>query len=244
MKDQYFGDVHDFRKYGLLRQLCGPEKLTLGICWMLTKSDARRDGEFRAYLDGPDKFRECDGELFDWLKNEVKVESDRCIARIEQSSLLPNAVFHSRFLTDDEADRSNYFAECDKTMFGRDVVFFDPDNGLEVRIKKGRRDSKKYVYWDELQQAFRAGSSVLIYQHFRRKKRDEFITGVVEELRKKIEAPGVFTFRTPHVLFLLAAQERHMAGFRELSRSIDKRWLPIRARQSPQFVAQEYAIQT
>jgi hypothetical protein len=51
MKDQYFGDVNDYRKYGLLRALAGVSGLPLGICWMLTARDGRSDGEFRRYLD-------------------------------------------------------------------------------------------------------------------------------------------------------------------------------------------------
>jgi hypothetical protein len=242
MKNQYFGDVNDFRKYGLLRQLCRPDKLTLGVCWMLTETDGRRDGEFRTYLGRPEKYRECDGELFDWLKEEVSVDGDRCVARIENTALLPNAIFYSRLLTDDGIARRTYFAECAATFLGQDLVFFDPDNGIEVGIEKGRRGSKKYVYWDELRQAFSAGSSVLIYQHFRREQRDAFIARMAQALQRELGAPGVFSFRTPHVLFLLAAQERHVTGFRELTQWIEKRWPPIRAKRSPQFVAQEHPI--
>jgi hypothetical protein len=50
---------------------------------------------------------------------------------------------------------------------GRDLVFFDPDNGIEVLSKPcGGRDSSKYVYWDELQETYRSGQSVLVYQIF------------------------------------------------------------------------------
>jgi len=35
MKNQYFGDINDYRKYGLLR--CFAEAgLNIGVCWMLT----------------------------------------------------------------------------------------------------------------------------------------------------------------------------------------------------------------
>jgi hypothetical protein len=46
MKDQYFGDINDFRKYGLLRLLCVSDRLRLGVCWMLTDTDSRTDGSF------------------------------------------------------------------------------------------------------------------------------------------------------------------------------------------------------
>jgi hypothetical protein len=31
MKDQYFGDINDYRNYGLLRLLCGSSALSLSI---------------------------------------------------------------------------------------------------------------------------------------------------------------------------------------------------------------------
>ena len=68
MKDQYFGDVNDFRKYALLRSLVIPDGLRLGVCWMLTESDGKPDGNFLAYLFKPKTYRNIDPELFDWLK--------------------------------------------------------------------------------------------------------------------------------------------------------------------------------
>jgi hypothetical protein len=50
MKDQYFGDVNDYRKYGLLRALSSVTRLPIGVCWLLTGPDSRSDGEFRRYL--------------------------------------------------------------------------------------------------------------------------------------------------------------------------------------------------
>lgn len=244
MKNQYFGDENDFRKYGLLRLLCRPQKLTLGVCWMLTEPDVRRDGEFRTYLDGPGIYRECDSALFDWLKEKEEVRGDRNVANIEKTDLLPNTVFYSQPLIDDAIARGNYFAECAAKFHGLDLVFFDPDNGIEVKIKKGCRKSSKYVYWDELREAFSVGSSVLIYQHFPHEQPDEFTARMVQSLRQKLGAPGVFSFRTPRVLFLLAAQERHVTGFRESIQGIEKRWPPTRAKQRPQFLAQEHAICT
>jgi len=35
MKHQYFGDVSDYRKYGLLRGIQRHTNLRLGVCWML-----------------------------------------------------------------------------------------------------------------------------------------------------------------------------------------------------------------
>src|SRR5580700_5791922 len=112
MKNQYFGDVNDFRKYGLLRILMGAEDMQIGVCWMLTENDHRTDGRFLSYLGQPEEYRDRDPELFDWLKRVVEVDNERRISRIEGSSLLGNAVFHSRILTDRRDARREYFTEC------------------------------------------------------------------------------------------------------------------------------------
>lgn len=225
MKDQYFGDVNDFRKYGLLRALVLPERLRLGVCWMLTEPDGRTDGNFLAYLGKPKTYRRSDAELFDWLKQVIDAEQDRRTTRIEESALLGSASFQSNILTDRESERDRYFSECAQRFTGCDLVFFDPDTGLEIRsTSRGCKDSRKYLYWHEVCNTFNAGSSALIYQHFIRENRAGYIARMTDELRERTRARTVFSFRTPHVLFLLASQERHATGFRKSLAAIRSDW--------------------
>jgi hypothetical protein len=44
MKNQYFGDINDYRKYGLLRMLQSSGGGRLLVAWMLTPDDGSRDG--------------------------------------------------------------------------------------------------------------------------------------------------------------------------------------------------------
>jgi hypothetical protein len=44
MKNQYFGDINDYRKYGLLRGLSNRGEIRTAVCWMLTTDDGRGDG--------------------------------------------------------------------------------------------------------------------------------------------------------------------------------------------------------
>jgi len=235
VKDQYFGDVNDFRKHGLLRLLTGQGRLCLGICWMLTEPDRRTDGRFLAYLDQSEKYRHCDPELFDWFVKVVSGEKDRRTARIEASNLLGLSVFQSKTLTDNEDQRDDYFSECSRLFGDCDLVFFDPDNGLEVpSIRRGRKRSRKYLYWDEVCNTFAAGASVLIYQHFPHVNHSTFIARLVSELNHRISAEAIFSFKTPYVLFLLASQVRHVDGFRTRLVRIQSAWGPL------QIVAQEH----
>lgn len=227
MKNQYFGDVNDYRKYGLLRLLTIPDRLRLGVCWMLTADDGRTDGRFRSYLSQPNKYRHHDPDLFDCLKQVVGQEHDLCTARIEQSGLLGQAAFQSTLLADCRESRIDYFSECATRFADCDLVFFDPDNGLEIKQKRpGHKNSCKFLFWDEVCSAFRAGASVLVYQHFPRKKRDPYVASIADTMRECTGAAAIFSYRTPRVLFLLAAQERHAAGFRGQLAAIHSGWGP------------------
>jgi hypothetical protein len=85
------------------------------------------------------------------------------------------------------------------------------NEGIEVdSVKRGARNSAKYVYWSELQAAYGRGHSVLVYQHFRRVKRELFVASQTACLAEKLASTHVAAFKTAHVVFLLAVQPRHV----------------------------------
>src|SRR5947207_1311979 len=74
MKNQYVGDVRDFGKYGLLRNLAGmgtDDPWCLGVNWYLTPDDASRDGVHTSYLDIPipNQYRAADQDLLHGLRS-------------------------------------------------------------------------------------------------------------------------------------------------------------------------------
>lgn len=105
MKDQYFGDINDYRKYGLLRLLCPPGGLSLGVVWMLTAADGRPDGGRITYLRQPEVFRGFDPALFDHLQEAVLCRQRRRVACAEQSGLFAGAKFINREFTDAAGER-------------------------------------------------------------------------------------------------------------------------------------------
>jgi hypothetical protein len=101
-------------------------------------------------------------------------------------------------------------SQASKVLADTDLISFDPDNGIEVgSVAKGRRNSSKYVYRDELAATYRSGHSLLIYQHFQRKKRESFIRDVANDLRRIAVDAEIWAIRTSHVVFMLAIQPRH-----------------------------------
>jgi len=225
MKNQYFGDINDYRKYGLLRGLQHATQCNLLVAWMLTPNDGGGDGRFRTYLNDA-SYRCYDSELFDWLYDQlIRQQQAPRVSLIEESKLLPRTTYYSEVVPDGREERKKWREGLFEVAQNVDLVFLDPDNGIEVPSKPvGRKGSSKYVTWDELQGLLNAGCSLLIYQHFPRKRRELFIKYIVSKLRQHTKACLVKAFRTPSVLFLLAAQNRHADCFRGATPSVLKRW--------------------
>jgi hypothetical protein len=62
-------------------------------------------------------------------------------------------------------------------------MFFDPDNCFEVPSKpRSHRGSSKYVYWSEVEETFRMGHSVIVFQHFSREERTARLRRLLDQL--------------------------------------------------------------
>lgn len=223
MKEQYVGDVNDYRKYALLRALAG-EGRGIGVCWMLTPPDGGADGNKVDYLQQTEWAR-FDPPLFQLLRSIVGKPCRRRLIEIEESDILPSAVYFGRVLTDVREERGRYFDEARHKFKYCDLVFFDPDNGLEVASKpKGHRHSAKYIYWDEISAVYAAGQSVLVYQHFPRQNRRAFIDRLAGRFGDETPGATLWAFCTAHVAFLLAAHPRQREALSMRVREAAVRW--------------------
>ncbi|MCX6132969.1 MAG: hypothetical protein NTU47_04055 [Ignavibacteriales bacterium] len=227
MKNQYFGDINDYKKYGLLRILSDEGRMRTGVCWMLTQDDGGTHGSKTKYLKDPRKWRHYDPDLFDFLVQQMDPVRARGVGDISRSQIVSNAIYFNEILTDDRMERKKYF----ENVLGGfsqnlDLIFFDPDIGFEVNSKPvGRKGSSKYVYWDELKAAYDAGHSLLVYQHFPQfALREPFIARLTSELQKNIGAKGVIAFKTSNVLFFLAVQERHKVRMEGCAKRVVSAW--------------------
>jgi hypothetical protein len=224
VKDQYFGDVNDYRKYGLLRVLVRASGLRLLVSWMLTPDDGGSDGGFRRYLQEPCSLRACDPVLFDALA-DLTSGPTRAVSLIEASGLLPHATFFRDFVPDDRLGRARFGSRLVAASADADLVFLDPDNGIEVASKPvGYRGSSKYVAWKELDALWAVGKSLLIYQHFPRRQRAAFSSALSAHFQARTSAPYLNAFRTPHVLFVLVAQAAHQAALAASTRDGLEAW--------------------
>ena len=180
MQNRYVGDVGDYGKYALLRALCQPEPMiTLAVIWCLFPNESfNNDGRHIHYLRDK-RFAQLDRILYSKLANII-FQDRRSITAIGDSECLPASTV---FCTDPIAtvdgasggprERLRYRAEWLEACLRRtrecELVFLDPDNGLEIAsIPKHHPKGGKYVYWDELSRFWQRGNPLLIYHHLNR----------------------------------------------------------------------------
>ena len=225
MKNQYFGDVYDYVKYGLLRQLNCRGRVSAVVCWMLTENVDRRDGNRVNYLQEPEEWRAFDPPVFDCLRTAVIDRKERNIRAVEESGLLSNTSFYSPLLTDGADERRGYFDGFLKFSRGKELVFFDPDNGLEIKsVKYGRKGASRYLFLREVSQSFCAGHSLLVYQHMPPKPRGPFISDLASRLMRETGSESVYVFHTQRVAFFLVPQSEQQRQFAEIASRVHINW--------------------
>ena len=176
MQDRFVGDVGDFGKYGLLNALCLSEKadkgpkLSLGVVWHFVP-----EGVQIRYLEDTDRnkkdFGDCEQKLKLWEALRAIVEKDKrgrkSVASIEKDGILPSdTVFFSEQVPSNRNQREVWLQKALDATARCDVLFLDPDNGLEPKSKPGR----KHVFLKELKGFWRKGQrDLVIYHHLGRK---------------------------------------------------------------------------
>ena len=181
MQDPYAADIGDFGKYGLLRWVCGLDQSTrrfaLAVNWYLYHERTKNnDGRFVDYLDGASPVNRnlirCDPVLADEMR--AIIQRGRSVASVEQSTALQEGtLYHSEPLSFEDvsvrerlAHRQAWLAGAFERLSGGEIVFFDPDNGLEVKsVPRTRSKGPKYVFCDELLPYWERGQSLVVYQH-------------------------------------------------------------------------------
>lgn len=214
MKNQYTGDIGDYTKLGLLRAI---EKsgFSIGLNWYLTPDEPERsktvnDGKYIAYLkkacDVPDK------KLYSALKQIVE-NGTRSVAEIERANLFQNTLFCNKML--EAKNRDEWHLEALKNLGHQEVVFLDPDNGLEVKsTKPGSKNGNKYATYKEAADYYASGATIIIYNHRDRKPENTYLErffrfkGMEETKSAKMFYLRASRYSVRDYLFLV--QERHL----------------------------------
>ncbi len=223
MKNQYFGDINDYMKYGLLRTINKASNLQQLVAWMLTPNDDKTDGKFIEYLSEPSKWNKYDPPLYDELARLV--DGERKVSLIESAGILGGCRYFSEIVPDSAKNRQEWFTNLQAASVSSDIVFLDPDNGIEINSKPyGRKDSSKFLYWREIKSLWESGKSLLIYQHFIREKRESYIQRMLQVLDDETQGSTVQAFATPRVLFMLALQPHHQEHHEAIASAVNSSW--------------------
>lgn len=199
MQNKYVADVGDYGKYALLKSLCSRDLRCL-VVWYLTDEDANdTDGKFREYLDN-EKFRNAEPRIFDALKKMSSSIDGRNIGAFKTESILSNRTdyyeaelsYRGISFGDRRRIRDEWRKAAVEISKKADLVFLDPDNGLEVKSRGPlSKMGAKYATVEEVQAFLGNDKSVVLYQH---RNRLGNIKDQVEEVFKRLAIRGCEPF--------------------------------------------------
>jgi hypothetical protein len=241
MKNQYFGDVGDYGKYGLLRFLAG-HNIKIAVNWYLTPDDGSNDGKHITYLNN-EKNRRYDAELLDLLKEMVSA-GNRSVTEFQNKNAIPNAVYYDNVLQLEGAEKSErqenrrkWHENALETCRGADLVFLDPDNGACEKEPKKFRDSIKYCYADEIADYFDAGQDVVYYCQKGRRTCEQWekAKNLMKQSLPEARLTAVTFHRGTQRTYIFVLHEKSYQVYAGMLQDFLKRWEKI-------FTEEQYTV--
>lgn len=186
MQDRYAGDVGDFSKFALMRQLQTCSDRPLGLVWYRHPDEFRtNDGKHISYHHRS-SWQQCDGEL----ANLLKLASSQNPRTIEFLEGLPMFQLTPRFVGEYchpmgrvGWNREQWFEDATHKVANCEIVFVDPDNG--INLKPNKRCSPKHIDLSELKFLADRHKIVVAYHHF---DRSESHRGQMNRLKDELFA--------------------------------------------------------
>lgn len=231
MQDRYAGDVGDFSKFLLLKSLLEGHDHKLGVVWYRRPNEIHNnDGGHVEYLQDP-RFKDCDPDLLSKLSRVVH-STRRSIKLLQASAILPeNTTYYPNIIDFDvkygsqsqrdktarQRARLEWCAEANKALLNSNVLFLDPDNGLEVAScsEYGRMRSGKYAYYEEVSRFLRDRDICVVYQHMNHTcSHIDQISSRIAELRRKVDPLGRILalqcmLYSSRAYFILTSSQQH-----------------------------------
>jgi hypothetical protein len=210
VQDRYAGDLGDFLKFGLLRQLatgddCDPP-LRLGVVWYRTADESHNaDGKHVGYLAPSHRIgqhlRSLDPDLYDRLAAVVAAGERSIPAGVgvlaEDTAYFSDLLDLSGLSVSARTARSElrtaWVEGAVARTAGCELVFGDPDNGLRTRthkVARHRTKAVKHAYVDELLPYAQRRQSIIAYHHA-----DRSATVEVQAQRRLAELAEVLPLR-------------------------------------------------
>jgi len=207
MQDKYVGDIGDFGKFILLNELymlCNQSSI-IGVNWYFTTrvEGTNNDGRHLNYFDTAkqnyENYFACSSTVGPHFMHNLRAialdESRRKVEEIEKedNGILPagQMLFYREpvpYLAETpekrKAQREEWFEISLNRLNNADILFLDPDNGIEplivnngtslFTVKKSKKKAIKYVFYSEIERYFSVGKSIIIYNHRDMKPENEY----------------------------------------------------------------------
>jgi len=199
--------------------------LNLGINWYLTDNDNGKDGKYTDYFDKSD-YTSCDKELLRFLHNCI-IDNRRSVDELKNYNVFKGTSMYDKVLRVDDIEalshlgrearlreRRDWFFNSLETLSDCDLIFCDPDNGIESsKLTYTKAISVKYVYIDEIKQMVNRGKTVICYNHRDRNTKEDYIarfkeihTQLGDDIKLRILEFKKYSVRN-YVFFI---QEKHL----------------------------------
>jgi hypothetical protein len=248
MRDNYVGDIGDYVKYGLLRSLSVRTGARLGVVWYLYPDPCKEtDGRHLDYLNPAKEhlYRHCDPELYDKLRSLI-ADNDRNVAAVRRRGLLPkDALFYETPLSlsglpkgvgkaklQREQLRQQWLAQALTYTEAADLVFLDPDNGLEIRSTAYHQDKgPKFAFYREVEHFWNRGQSLAIYQHATREGVEQQIRSRSAELQNNLNTKAVYAIYLPSYsgrIFFIVPQPKIARPLKTAAEDFVQCWPQVR----------------
>jgi hypothetical protein len=152
MQKKYFGDVTDFYKYFFLKNIIGEYRL--GINWCMTSDDESTDGKNK--VENEPRLEINDKYLYNILLK-------RNFNKIQSGYFSENTKYYDKIYKEFNMEYI-YETLAFNELKGQDIIFFDPDTGIEMPSKK-LSERYKYVSYRILSEYWNENKSLIIFQH-------------------------------------------------------------------------------
>ena len=147
---------------------------------MFQNEEHNADGRHIGYINS-EEFRNLEPNLHEVLRTLV-LNDRRSVLELIRSTIFASGTLHfteraHNFLGSQTsassrmAIRRDWSDKARAILKGADIVFFDPDNGIETKsVPVTAPKAGKYIFWDDLKPYWANGQSLIIYHHANRTK--------------------------------------------------------------------------
>jgi hypothetical protein len=218
MQLQYVGGIGDFGKFALLRHLMKDRRLAV-CCHLTGENEGTKDRERHFdYLKHPNDFRHFAPELFDQL---TEFDGGRRgvvdpLTDLQTSKILGNAVFLRNKVPKWVSLRRRRVDELVASVRGANLVFLDPDHGIQ-----GKRLTNRHVALAEIA-ALRLPDRALMVGHRQSGRRSE-VKFLADQMRS-LGCDPVEIIRLRLVTSRLYVIADHDSAMSELIATFVRKW--------------------